>query len=346
MRSSIFALAVVVLGCSPSIEQRGPATSPPPAAAPGSAAGSPPAAAPDAAAVSTCPAPTFAAGAFAHKRSALVVMTGGPHHGAVDPVVLPGEAAEIYAKFTYGPTSKDLEGERVVMLRSESPVAGAGCPTLSPHLAAVTDRDGVVRFPVPAGSAPGRYPFVLGVEGDHTLAEGAVWVVPAAARVVIFDIDGTLTEGDEALVEQILSGHSPPPRAGAAAVAHRHLELGALPIFLTGRLAVLGALTRGWLSEHGFPPGPVITTTSASAAMPTADGVQRFKHETLTRLLERGVVIERAYGNAVTDICAYARAGIPPEKTFIAGSHGGEACDGGPPTVAVASYEDLLAALH
>ncbi len=305
-----------------------------------------PAASAAAAAVTPCELPSPSRGGFEHSRSGLVVALGKPHHGAVDPIVAAGESAEIYAKFTYGPLSKDLEHEPVEVSASLDPVEPGACPGFKHRGVARTSGDGAVRIALPATPAPGRYPFVLTVAGDASAAVGAVWVVAPAQRIVIFDVDGTLTEGDEALVEQLISGVSPPPRAGAAAVAQRHVALGATPVYLTGRPTVLAGMTRAWLREHGFPEGPVLTTTTAAAAMPTEDGVQRFKQDAITRLLERGLVVERAYGNALTDICAYARAGLPPAATFIAGSHGGKGCDGGPPTVAVASYEALLPALE
>jgi hypothetical protein len=47
-----------------------------------------------------------------------------------------------------------------------------------------------------------------------------------------------------------------------------------------------------------------------------------------------------AYGNATTDICAYAEAGISAAVTYIAGKHAGEACGDGEPTQPIANYRD------
>jgi len=51
-----------------------------------------------------------------------------------------------------------------------------------------------------------------------------------------------------------------------------------------------------------------------------------------------GVVVAAAYGNALTDVCAYAEAGIPPARTFIIGPHAGAACDRSSVTQAVRTY--------
>ena len=42
-------------------------------------------------------------------------------------------------------------------------------------------------------------------------------------------------------------------------------------------------------------------------------------------------MVDFAYGNATTDIFAYAQAGVAPQQTMIMGDHGGEAgtVDGG-----------------
>ena len=269
---------------------------------------------------------------------------GSPHHGALDPIVASGDIADVAAKFTYGPTSKDLEDEQVIVFEAGSTVAG-DCPKWRRTGYSVTDEDGALTIGLEDMHKPGRYPFEIVVAGDGTSAHGAAWVLEAGARVVVFDIDGTLTEGDEAIVEQVLSGVSPQPRSGSAAVARKLAKGGAQIVYITGRPLVLANLTRAWLSDHGFPPGPVRTTTTSQQAMPSEQGVQQFKLRVLQDLLRLGVVIERAYGNAVTDICAYAQAPIAPENTFIVGRHGGEACGDAAPSQAVRSYDEHLATI-
>jgi phosphatidate phosphatase PAH1 len=71
--------------------------------------------------------------------------------------------------------------------------------------------------------------------------------------------------------------------------------------------------------------------------------VQRFKGGWLNEMKERVQVSwVAAYGNASTDISAYADAGIPKERTFIIGPHAGE---GG--TVAIqGSYENHLSTVE
>lgn len=63
------------------------------------------------------------------------------------------------------------------------------------------------------------------------------------------------------------------------------------------------------------------------------------KRETLIDMEARaGLDIRFAYGNATTDVCAYATAGVHPNATHIIGSNAGTACPGFEPTVAVDDY--------
>jgi phosphatidate phosphatase PAH1 len=85
------------------------------------------------------------------------------------------------------------------------------------------------------------------------------------------------------------------------------------------------------------------TTASLGEELPTNGGVGTYKRDTL-RAWEHdpGLVFVAAYGNATTDIFAYAQAGIAPSATYIVGAHGGEAADGYAPTQAVADYPSHL----
>ena len=51
-----------------------------------------------------------------------------------------------------------------------------------------------------------------------------------------------------------------------------------------------------------------------------------------------GLDIQVAYGNATSDICAYAELRIDPAATYIIGQHAGAACDGYESIVAVTDY--------
>jgi hypothetical protein len=207
----------------------------------------------------------------------------------------------------------------------------------------VTDDDGQVRFSVPGPTTPGRHPFRLIVLGDRSYAEASVWALAAGTEAVVFDIDATLTIGDSEIVEQVLTGAPPPMRPGADQVARRWAALGYLPVYLTGRPRMLRQASAQWLQDHGFPPGPLIGADRWGEVLPTWDGVGDLKQRTLVDLERRGLSIVRAYGNASTDACAYARAGIAPERTYLVDVP--RACPGFTPPQVIDGYVPHLETL-
>jgi phosphatidate phosphatase PAH1 len=265
---------------------------------------------------------------------------GAPHHAAIDAVVAAGRPAVLAGKFAYGPSSKDVEGEWVALWREVKPCVWREVSRLR------TDDDGRVRFTVPAAmlAAVGVHSFRLVLVGDASAAEASVWVVAPRAPAVLFDIDGTLTVDDGELFEDLAGGSAPRMHPGADAVARRWVELGYLPIYVTGRPYFLRGSTARWLRARRFPPGPLLTVDHLGQAMPTERGVGRFKRNAIAALLHSGIDLAWAYGNASTDVCAYGRAGIRPDRTYIVGA-AHRACGGSPATRPLPSYVRHLSEL-
>jgi hypothetical protein len=255
----------------------------------------------------------------------LVTLAGAANHSMQDVVAKPGLGAAIHGKFAYGTISKDLEDEKVRVFLD----ACTGWTSLGDWR---TDSDGRIAVPVPPALAAGVYDVRLQVLGDGTVAPGRVWILPAGTRVAVTDIDGTMTTSDEELVlnvvtdffEPIRSGtHVPEAYPGAAALTNALVRRGYVVVFLTGRPYWLTATTRAWLADGGFALGPLHVTDSNSEAIPSADGVGAFKLAYLRSLTAAGFRLDEAYGNATTDVSAYAGAGIPAASTWIIGPNGG-----------------------
>ena len=263
-----------------------------------------------------------------------------PEHVVFDAVTNPGVGVTVIGKFAYGTRSRDLEGEAIEVTRDrDGAVVVLGT--------AVTDDNGEVSIALDASEivAAGRFEVTMRVVGDDSRGRGWVHVLPRGAAVVIFDIDGTLTEGDGDLL-RLAASQTPRIRAGAMQLLNHYVEAGLTPFYLTGRHYALATHTRAWLIEQGLPPGPLWFTHTLPDSTPMAAGVQRFKQAALMEWrIGLGLDVRHAYGNAPTDICAYAGAQIPPSETFIIGNHGGEACEGYGATQAVTSYAQHLATL-
>jgi phosphatidate phosphatase PAH1 len=184
------------------------------------------------------------------------------------------------------------------------------------------------------------------VTGDGTRADGTIWVWAPETRVVVFDIDGTLTPGDREIIKRAVWGSAVKVRSGAADVVRHWVANSAItPIYLTGRPYLFSADTRRWLERHEFPSGPLITADSLRQALPSSGGVGLYKETWLKQLIGvQKLSIIAAYGNADTDICAFARAGISPATTYIFGDDS-RRCDQFDPPQWIADFVDHLGGL-
>ncbi len=281
-------------------------------------------------------------GTYRHSRSRLLVTTqGDPKHAAVDNVVVAGSQTSLKGKFSYGSTSKDLEDEDVTLLLRSPSCSWKRMSTVR------TDDDGWASFPIAASdlSEPGVYGVELAVEADGSRAAGWLFVLPKRTRAVLFDVDATLTTSDNEIIDEVMSGKVPEKRPSAEQVAQGYAERGFVLAYVTGRPYLLSDSTRRWLDDHAFPLGVLRTTDRVREASPSDEGVGRFKEKAIAELKASGLDFKVAYGNALTDICAYKRNGIDPKRTFILGPHGGKGCDGGPNTNALPGYGEHLADL-
>lgn len=158
---------------------------------------------------------------------------------------------------------------------------------------------------------------------------------------IVTDIDATLTISDGEFTMQIGDGnYDPIEREGAAELIGAYADLGYHVLYLTARSEEITVdvteetareVTERWLDEHGFPTDPERTEVVLAPMFVFGDDAQAYKSEALMERQATGLRFDYAYGNATSDIGAYAAAAIPLDATFIIGEHGGE---GG--TVAVA----------
>ena len=268
------------------------------------------------------------------------VLQGAANHRGQDVVVNPGQLPVLIGKFAYGTFDKDLKDEWVEVWIQLDPPCGAWTK-LGEVLTSedgeygtqygIEDDGGRVFFPIDASAAPGpgAYPIVMLVKGDLSMAAFNLFVVKPGRRMVLTDIDGTMTTSDFQLVAElfmdIFSGSFVPAMyADANTVMQRYHDKGYDLVYVTGRPDMLKDATRNWLDQQGFPRGVIHLTDTNAQALPTASGVQAYKTDFLQLLIgTHGVAIDYAYGNATTDIGAYAAVGIAKDRTFIIGANGG-----------------------
>jgi hypothetical protein len=245
-----------------------------------------------------------------------------PYHGAYDSVGAPGSALLLSAWFHHSAAiQKAVEHAPV---RAEIERGGAWIPVGTTR----TDGEGRAVLPLRAPDRLGAYRVRWWYKSQG--AEATVHVVAAGQPATVFDIDGTLTPADSENLKDYArrllrrsTAEGPALRVGAVEAARR-AAAESLPVYLSGRPPWLARPTREWLTHHGFPPGVVVLMARTGDIVPSPSRVGRAKAERLAELKAAGLSIVRAYGNATTDIQAYAAVGVPKDRTFILGVHGGK----------------------
>lgn len=134
--------------------------------------------------------------------------------------------------------------------------------------------------------------------------------------VVVTDIDGTLTPRNIE-VNTV--------RPGAVEALNAIAAKGYTIVYLTARTPLLQAGLPEWLSENGFPPGPLhVAQTAGDRRHP-----EQFKAQVLADYRQAGWMLAYAYGDSSSDFIAYASANIPREHVFALKRKGTEDCQAG-----------------
>lgn len=246
-------------------------------------------------------------------------------HVSNDFITTEGHYVNIIGKFSYGIFSKDLEEEKieVYLADCEGSVTQIG--------SSLTDLFGMSHFTIKPENLPpvGEYTIIQRVVGDGSTTMSTLRVYPKGTRLVVFDIDGTLTTSDGELFKEIAyeavnKKFTQEARKGAARTTQLRAEQNYEIVYLTGRHYLLTKQTRRWLLEQEFAPGTLQVASSIFEVAPFKSGVGDYKVQYLQVLSEMGFVIDAAYGNSSTDIYAYNKADLEKEQIYILGEKGGD----------------------
>ena len=187
-----------------------------------------------------------------------------------------------------------------------------------------TDRDGRAMLQNNQLSGAGRFKVSHQMLANGSAITSTVNVLPAGTHFVVFDIDGTLTTDNGQFVRQQLHPEYVPVAFPAAqAATQAWVAKGYIVLYLSGRPTDASIQTRSWLDNLGFAKGPTHLTETPAQVVPTERGVGTFKKDYLKSLMDKGYVIDYAYGNETTDIYAYTGIGLSPDKVFILGANAG-----------------------
>ncbi|MEO8844054.1 MAG: hypothetical protein ABI591_11435 [Kofleriaceae bacterium] len=238
---------------------------------------------------------------FRHRGNRVAHRLGEPRHRGIDLVTSELATTQtIEGDLGYLAVDKGIEDEDVEIFACETTGATEAWHSLG---ATRSDGDGHVAISL-AGAArlpAGLHSLYLAVAGDGKGAGFLAYVAPIGAATFVTDVDGTLTSTENGIVKAVLFKSDLDDQPGAPA-ALRALASGMQPIYLTARPHAYLELTRRWLTTHGYPRGPILT--SAHFARPGSGALEHKRH-LLAALAAVGVVPELAIGNRATDVLAY-----------------------------------------
>lgn len=151
----------------------------------------------------------------------------------------------------------------------------------------------------------------------------------AGNDVVVFDIDGTLTNEAISFV----------PHFSAVKAVRTYLAKGYSVVYLTGRPAFLESSTRAWLALSGFPNRPLYM---APAIYLDDNDLINYKTNALATIELGSAEVRYAYGDSSTDFAAYANAGVPQASTWALKRVLSSTCESGAWNACLPSYTNHL----
>ncbi|MGW8390245.1 lipin/Ned1/Smp2 family protein [Pseudoduganella sp. HUAS MS19] len=255
--------------------------------------------------------------AFSNFGNTILAGLYKPWHMAHDVIVKAGQPATITGKFDYDAVlHKDLEGERV-----HAYLYGSGMQQWQYLGSSITDSDGKVN--VGLGVRPvGDYVVRFVVEGDLSSTNGYLSVVDPRRDAVLFDIDGTLTINDFEAYADYVGVKTATAYSYAPQVVNAYRQKGYQVLFLTARPYWVTKDGLEWLKIQNMGQWHYHSNPYGDGPIPP--NTQQFKTDYVRYLRNTvGLNIVRAYGNATTDIAAYADGGIPKAQTYIIGPNAG-----------------------
>ena len=239
--------------------------------------------------------PAAATTGFRHVKSSLIAASGDPHHRGIDLIASTADTTQTLAgAISYGLLDKALEDEDVSLF---------GCVDDRWQALGTARTDGEGRFALDLATAlpVGLRDLFVSVDGDRSGARFLAFVAEPGTPIVVSDVDGTLTDSENAYPESLVTGATVDAQPNAAAALAGHTL-----VYLTARGDRFTQDTRDWLAAQGFPRGP-LRMPSAIVTQSGAD-TAAFKSAALATL---GVFeIVAGIGNRDSDITAYTGAGV------------------------------------
>ncbi len=213
-----------------------------------------------------------------------------------DEIATPGAEVPIKASLRSDLRLAGLEERRLQFLRGEEKVAEIR-----------TDEDGNATFLWRAPEETGDYECTVRVHPDDmpetpvAPATLLVAVRPADTPIAIIDLDKTVVASS--FLRVLVGGAK--PMDGSALVVKRLARTHTI-VYLTHRPDFLGTDSKQWLTDHGFPRAPVLTSTLGGLLA----GSGSYKLERLADLKKTFPRVQLGIGDKFSDARAYVENGL------------------------------------
>ena len=251
-----------------------------------------------------------AEGSFRHFAGSAISFLGSPRHRGIDLIAnASSEHQTLAGAISYTVADKALEDEDVELFACR---AGAWQRVGR----ARTDDEGRFSFVLSGGDRLpiGMRDLFVSVIGDRTGTNFLAYVAPDDTRLLVSDVDGTLTSSEQAFWGTIAFGIEPDAQPGAAQAFQGASGRGFQVAYVTARGSQYTRETRAWLADLGFPRGPLRLAPSF-ITLPGSDTVD-YKTTTLAAIAAE-VTVVAGVGNRASDLTAYTNAGLDPSAIFI-----------------------------
>ena len=219
---------------------------------------------------------------------------------AQDVLCRPGEEVDLRASLRGGFRLEGVEGVRLQFHLNERRIDQV-----------TSNADGDVQTRWTAPSEPGDYGIRVRVKPDDQPDDEDDHVAPTRLLVAVRkpDVPIAIVDLDKTLVasgfHRVLLGAGPEPMAGSKVVLARLAPKHTI-VYLTHRPDFLGPTSKQWLDRHGYPRGPLLTSTLSGLI----EGSGRFKTRRLTDLSKQFKNLKVGIGDKISDARAYATLGM------------------------------------
>ena len=270
-----------------------------------------------------------------------------PHYNGYDMIFNDNESQFIMGNFEYGDFRKNRQNEEVSIYiwsyTDETPHwKYIGDTTTCDNdqskydaddFCATESKGGMINYNIPMEQKLpiGLHLIKLYMKKDGISTNMYIRVKPnnEQLKMVVFDMDGTLTTDDSQVTLTYVTSLWDGSRdmemyPGAPEIANYYYQRGYEIIYVTARPYWLTEMSYVWLVEKGFPLGLM---HAYEGAIPDGNfDAETYKKGYLESLTNKGVKFSYTYGNALTDISAYKYIGTDCNRIFIIGENAGKDC--------------------